>query len=449
MKFKLSLIAATLCCAFVTGSALAALTAAEVDRLGKDLTPSGAEKAGNKEGTIPAWTGGLTKPPAGWQAEQGYVDPFADEKPLFTITAANAEQYKDKLSPGEMALLKKYPNFSMSVYPSHRTAALPQSVYDQAKAEATKISWTQGHIQGRDASNIPFPIPKNGEEAIHNHLLRYMGGGFERDYSWFPVRANGDTYRVGVTERMVFPKNFDPPQSGDLLFAFYAWYTAPATLEGQVYLIHDPVDQVKQSRSAWIYNAGLRRVRRAPDVAYDNIVDGTEGMRINDQYFGFNGATDRFDWKLSGKKEMYVPYNTYKVGDKKLKYTDVLDKNTIKSSLVRYELHRVWVIDATLKAGQKHIFAKRTFYLDEDSWVVLGEDAYDSRGQLWRVGLDGFQQQYDVLAPQQSFNVWHDLSNGDYIVHNLDNEVKHPIKYNLKAKWSDYQPDALRRAGTR
>ncbi|NMG00294.1 DUF1329 domain-containing protein [Aromatoleum toluolicum] len=449
MKFTHTLIATATCCAFLSGPVAAALTAAEADRLGRDLTASGAEKAGNKDGSIPAWNGGLTKPPAGWQAEAGYADPFADEKPAVTINAANADQYKDRLPAGLSALLKKYPTFSMPVYPTHRTAALPQAVLDQAKAESTKISMNKSHIEGREGSHIPFPIPKNGEEAMYNHLLRYTGGGFEREYAWFPVRASGDTYKAGVIERVISPKNFEPVQREDLAFAFYAWFTTPATLDGQVYLVHEPVDQVKEARSAWIYNSGLRRVRRAPDFAYDNIADGTEGMRTTDQYYGFNGATDRYDWKLVGKKELYVPYNTYRIGDKKLKYADILDRNTVKSDLMRYELHRVWVVEATLKEGQKHVYGRRTFYLDEDSWMVLVEDAYDTRGQLWRVGVHGFRQNYDAVVPWQSVNVWHDLSNGNYMAGNLDNEVKLPIRYGIKARWSDFQPDALRRAGTR
>lgn len=381
---KLKLVSA-LCCTMLSGSALAAASAADVERLGKDLTPTGATKAANADGSIPEWKGGLTTPPSGWKPEMGYKDPFAGEKPTLTINAANAEQYKDKLPAGLMALLKKYPNFAMPVYPTHRTAALPQAEYDKIKGEAVKISMKDGHIEGRDGSTVPFPVPKTGEEAIQNHILRYFGGGLEREFAWFPVRANGDTYRVGFLDRVVGAKNLAPEQSGNLNLAFYAKFTSPATLDGTVYLVHETVDQVKDPRSAWIYNSGLRRVRRAPDLAYDNIGDGTEGMRVTDQYLGYNGATDRYDWKLVGKKEMYVPYNTYKIGDKSLKYTDILDKNTIKSELMRYELHRVWVVEATLKQGQKHVYGKRTFYLDEDSWSVMVAEDYDAQGKLWKV----------------------------------------------------------------
>jgi hypothetical protein len=337
----------------------------------------------------------------------------------------------------------------MPVYPTHRSAALPQAEYDKIKAEATKIAIVNGHVEGRDSSTVPFPIPTTGEEAIQNHILRYFGGGLEREFAWFPVRANGDTYKVGFLDRVVGVKNMEPEQGGNMNFAFYGKFTSPATLDGTVYLVHEPVDQVKDPRSAWIYNSGLRRVRRAPDLAYDNVSDGTEGMRVTDQYLGYNGATDRYDWKLVGKKEMYVPYNTYKIGDKSLKYADILDKNTIKSDLMRYELHRVWVVEATLKEGQKHVYGKRTFYLDEDSWMILVEDAYDTRGELWRIGVHGFRQNYDALVPWHSVQVWHDLTNGNYIASHLDNEVKQPIRFGVKGKWSDFQPDALRRAGTR
>ena len=44
----------------------------------------GAEKAANKDGTIPAYTGGLTTAPAGFKTGDGIrPDPFAAEKPLY------------------------------------------------------------------------------------------------------------------------------------------------------------------------------------------------------------------------------------------------------------------------------------------------------------------------------------------------------------------------------
>lgn len=445
MPTQLKLIAAALC-ALAAPAAFAAASAADAERLGRDLTPVGAEKAGNKDGSIPAWDGGLTKPPAGWKAEQGYADPFEMEKPLFDITARNVDQFRDKLSPGMVELLKKYPAFKMPVYPSHRTAAYPKNVTDTVKAQATKVEGHGYELKNVGGSTVPFPIPKTGLEVMWNHVLRYFGGGFDRSYHWFPVRSDGDSYKVGFRELRVSDQDFDQ-RSDNHLVSFLGFYTTPATLEGTVYLVHEPIDQVKASRAAWIYNAGQRRVRRAPDLSYDSISDGTEGMRTTDQYDAYNGAPDRYEWKLVGKKEIYVPYNTYRISDKRTKYASVIQKHSVNSDLMRYELHRVWVVEGTLKAGSKHVYGKRTFYVDEDSWSVLLEDAYDSRGQLWRVGVHGVVQYYDAQVPHYRINIWHDLSNGGYLASTLDNEVKEPWKFGVKGKWSDFQPDALRRAG--
>jgi hypothetical protein len=217
-----------------------------------------------------------------------------------------------------------------------------------------------------------------------------------------------------------------------------------------VFLVHEPIDQVAKTRSAWIYNAGQRRVRRAPDLSYDNINDGTEGLRTTDQFDAFNGAPDRYDWKLVGKKEMYIPYNSYKLSDKKLKYKeDIIRKNTPNPDVMRYELHRVWEVEATLKPGSKHIYGKRVFYLDEDSWTVVWEDAYDTRKQLWRVSIHPLMQFYDAKVMWHRANIWHDLTNGSYLLANLDNEIRTPWSFGEKASWAEFQPDALRRAGTK
>ena len=252
--------------------------AADFSRLGKDLTPVGAERAGNADGTIPAWDGGLTQPPAGWTPQQGYIDPFPGDKPLFTITAANVGQYEAKLTTGQAALLRKYPqNFRMNVYPTRRTVGYPKAVTDRVVAQAGKVSLQGFGLKDLDGSTTPFPIPENGLEAIWNHLVRYLGGGIVRAGHSFPVRANGDYYKIGFRAQRIYAQNVENAEPNRLFYAL-GYFTEPATLRGTIFLVHEPVDQVAEQRSAWIYNAGARRVRRAPDLAYDGINDGSEGM---------------------------------------------------------------------------------------------------------------------------------------------------------------------------
>jgi hypothetical protein len=432
--------------------AFAGATAQEVERLGKDLTPVGAEKAGNKEGTIPAWDGGLTKAPAGFDPKKGYADPYASDKPLFTITAQNASQYADKLSPGQMAMLKKHPTFKLNVYPSRRSAALPQAVYDDIKKNAAQAQLTSGGngVANSGTSAIPFPFPKAGEDALWNHNFRWRGGSVERESSWYVVQPNGSNFRVATTDRFVFENaGYLDTRRDNMNFVWMGYYRLPATLEGTILLVWDTIDQGKEARSGWLYNAGQRRVRRVPELCCDFSADGTEGLRFTDQYDAWNGTTDRYTWKLAGKKEMYIPSNAYKLSDKSLKAADVLKPGHVNTDLVRYELRRVWVVEGNLKEGKRHVFAKRVMYFDEDTFQLAAADLYDSRGQLWRFQETYAMQYYDVNVPWYSGMSFYDLNSGAYTLAFASFEDKAAPVFGVRGKLADFQPDALRRMGSK
>lgn len=403
-----------------------------------ELTPVGGQRQGNADGTIPPWTGGLAAGPV----------PFAEEKLLFVITGANAEQYGDRLSPGLLALLKAYPEFRMPVYPSHRTATYPAAVLQRARQQASAVRLQGGGVQQLGGSTIPFPIPENGLEAIWNHLLRYMGGGVERSFDSFSVDAAGNTWKIGFHDTRIYDENFDS-HSENHLFSYLGYFLSPSDLVGTYYLVHEPIDQVAESRKAWIYNTGQRRVRRAPELAYDNAQDGSQGMAVVDQYDGYNGAPDRYDWSLKGKKEIYVSYNDYRIADKSLSYDEIIRPHTINSDHMRYELHRVWMVEANLKPDKLHIYARRVFYLDEDSWSVLLDEAYDAKGNLWRTGIHGLVQYAEAQVPWYRFELWHDLNNGSYVLTGLDNAYAQPWKFGVRGRVVDFEQDSLRRLGTR
>lgn len=440
----------TLAVATLVASALAAqakVSPEELARLGQDLTPMGAEKAGNQDGTIPAWSGGLCSPAGGAKRS---TDPYAADKALFTITATDADKYKDKLSPGQLALLKKYPDWKMPVYPTRRSFCAPQAVYDDVKKEAAGIELVDDGlgIKGRTNSTVPFPVPKEAREALFNHTVRYRTFGFEREINWIAVKPNGDSYHMRGREKTVYDQNMDA-RTDNRLFSWYGQYYEPATLDGSILMMWQPVNVKTESPSVWGYNAGLRRVRRLPDANYDYIPEGTEGYRVGDQYDGFNGPTDRYTWKLAGKREMYVAYNNYKAVDPKLKQAGdlLMDKKAVVSpERLRYELHRVWVIEATLKDGQRHVYPKRTFYLDEDSWAVVLEDAYDTRGQIWRVGEHQLLQYADVPVQFYGVNAWYDLSAGAAVI---QRDSAESVKFNVKGTRSEFTADNLRRLGTK
>lgn len=435
-------------------SVMAAVSPDEAAKLGTTLTPVGAEMAGNADGSIPAWTGGLPTN-AGAVDPRGFLaDPFANEQPLFTITAQNVEQYKDKLTPGQLAMFKRYPDsYRMPVYPTHRSASLPAAVLEATKQNAVNTRMVEGGngLENFQTAN-PFPIPQNGLEVIWNHITRYRGGSVRRLVTQATPQPNGSYSLVYFQDEFVFRDaltDYDSSKSSNVLFYFKQRVTAPSRLAGNVLLVHETLDQVKEPRLAWLYNAGQRRVRRAPQVSYDGPGTAADGLRTSDNLDMYNGAPDRYDWKLEGKKEIYIPYNAYKLDSPSLKYSDIIKAGHINQDLTRYELHRVWHVTATLKSGERHIYAKRDFYIDEDTWQAALIDHYDGRGTLWRVAEAHAQYYYDKQVPWYTVETLYDLLSGRYLALGMKNEEKQAYDFNYKASGSDFTPAALRQAGVR
>ena len=444
--------------AVVSAPSLAAVTAQEAARLGVDLTPLGGEMKGNAEGTIPAWDGGLgSAAKAGFPAYKAgdhRPDPYAGDKPLFTITAANMAQYAGRLTEGQKKLLQTYKStYKMIVYPTHRSAAVPQRIYDATKRIAiTARLATGGNGVTNAGEGIPFPIPKEGVEVFWNHILRYRANAVVRHIGQAPVTASGDYTMVKFIDDTYPVYSLPGARSENLnniILYFIQETVAPARLAGEILLVHETLDQSIENRKAWVYNPGQRRVRRAPNVAFDNPGTNSDNLRTSDQLDLYNGSPQRYDWKLVGKKEMYVPYNSYRLSSDKLKYSDILKKNHINQDHARYELHRVWVVDSTLKPGQNHLYSRRTLYVDEDSWQILAVDCYDRRGELYRVQEGHAMEFYDVPSLWTTLETVMDLSNGRYLALGLQNEEPKGYDFTVQRTAADYQPSQLSRRGVR
>ena len=407
----------------------AKVTDAEAARLGQDLTPLGAEKKGNADGSIPAWDGGyvLAKPADGQERWPESFPLYAKDAPLYTITQDNMAQHAGKLTPGAKALLARFPkSYKMPVYVSRRTANAPERIYTATRKNALSASLAnEGESLVDAVIGIPFPIPQSGIEAVWNHKLRYRGDSLRRYNTQLAVQANGAFQPYIQREDALFHYNL-PNQTAagleNVVLYFMQFATAPERQAGNVVLVHETMDQVKEPRRAWQYNPGQRRIRRAPNISYDNPGTGADGLRTNDQLDMFNGATDRYTWRLVGKKEMIVPYNAIKLADSRLKYQDVAKAGHMNQDLARYELHRVWVVEAELKTGTSHLYKRRTFFIDEDSWTILAADNYDKRDQLWRV-----QEYHQIAIPWRTRvapagATVYDLQSNRYLIQELSNE---------------------------
>lgn len=438
-----------------TGYAVAKVSPEKAAELGVSYTPVGGEKAGNADGSIPAWDGGITAPPANYKKGDHHPDPFAGDAPLYTVTAENLSKYAELLSEGQKALFAAYPDtFKMDVYPTRRSASYPSYVYEATKRNAVNAELAaDGNGIINAEISVPFPFPENGLEAIWNHVSRYRGQTLKR---WggqaAPTPSGAYTY-IRLDEALIFTyamEGADAEKLGkdNIMFKFKQRITQPARLAGTALLVHETIDQVKTPRQAWTYNTGQRRVRKAPNVAYDTPGTASDGLRTTDDFDMFNGSPDRYNWTLVGKKEMLIPYNNYKLHSDTLTNEDILIPRHINPDLVRYEKHRVWQVEAVLKEGISHTYKKRVFYLDEDSWQAVVADVYDNRDQLYRVVLAHPINYYEVPVLFTTLEVYHDLQARRYLALGLDNQEK---MYDFDAKLTnkDFTPAAMRKEGRR
>lgn len=443
--------------------AWAKVTPHEAEKLGNELTCLGGEKAGNKDGTIPPFSGKWLGVPSGVNYKgpgTHWPDPYANEKPLFSITAQNMDQYAARLSDGQIALLKKYPaTFRIPVYPSHRDFRTPGYTCTVAKDNALKAVIAEGE-EGvvSTAGAIPFPIPKSGIELLWNANNMYTSEWTNSViFDQAVVPASGAIAWGRTDFKCLAPKN-DPKvhrstNDTDPVYGGVAAWCLVETLlpernKGEIILSRESYDYKKNPRAAYSYNPGTRRVRQLPAFGFD-MPQGVGGGRTIDDDHLFNGTPQRYSWKIVGKREMYIPWNAYRLNDPKVKYADLLKtKGHINPDQMRYELQRVWVLEGTLKEGYRHLYAKRVIYLNEDDWLPVMSDQYDGRGQLWREAMLNWFYAYEAQVYTAGVAVHHDLMSGGYLADRLLNEQAKASSLNQgELKPDMFTPDALRRLG--
>jgi hypothetical protein len=432
----------------------ASVSPQEAAALGSTLTAFGAERAGNADGSIPEYTGGLPKLNTGsGKGEIRAEDPYAGDKPLRVITAANAEASASQLTAGTLELLRRHPTFRVDVYPTHRSAAYPAWLLENTRRNATAVHTTDGGLGFTDAlPGIPFPIPADGSEVMWNHRLRYMGRAVEQKYESWLVDGSGQSMLTSAAlGRWEFPL-YDEKHRGVLikqderLFDWKGAYTGPQRRAGEAMLLLEAVNPLKQPRTVYSYVPGQRRAKlvNMPDDAPSS---SSSGAYIVDDAFVFNGSLDRYDVKLLGKREMLVPYNNYRLSFQ-AKPDEILRPGHLNPDVVRWELHRVWVVEATLKPGQHHPYGRRVFYVDEDTWIALASDEYDTQGKLLRAVFAFSTFGFDTGVPFTcSFLPYSFDTGGYYFSYHPDSPAA--IHYVNPLPDSGWSPDALAGEGVR
>lgn len=447
-------VAALCLSSLVTSSALAAVSPEQAARLGKDLTPLGAEMAGNADGSIPPWDPAGTPVPEGFiEGSDNYINAYPNEKPLYTIDASNWKEYADNLTVGTHGMFEKYgaDGFKIHVYPSHRGTIRPDWYYANTLKNATGATLVDdGQKIDGNYPGVPFPIPQTGLEVMWNHMIRYGE----------PATSQTDVYYVGSNGKPVLSTTgsttavlpmFENP---DELVGETSWtklrinYEAPARRAGEVLLVHEPgADYSKgKGRKAWQYLVGQRRVRLAPAVSFDTPNPGVAGTSTYDDAFIYNGSPERYDWTLVGKKEIIIPAGNYDMIFQD-NVEDLLGEKFLNPDKIRWEKRRVWVVDSRLKEGSRHLYSRRTFYIDEDSWAAASGEMYDGRDQLWRLqysyGVNLYDRKADFGGAFGSYDLLQDIYNlsGKPIPGKFKNSVTENEKF--------FTPAGMARGGVR
>jgi tetratricopeptide (TPR) repeat protein len=415
-----------------------------------EFTPIGAERAASAAGSIPAWTGGLAKGqwPASFKPGGRLADPFPTDKPLFVITPQNSKQYADKLSAGHRALLAKYSDYKMPVFQTRRSVAYPQAIYDATQANIGKAKLIGSDALQGARLGFPFPRPQNGVEVMWNHRTRYRGDTVESQSSQAVVTPGGVRQRLKQVERVLYRySNVKNPQDlskRNVLLYYLTWFSQGGgkSIDFLV-LVHETLNSIKEPRNIWVLPPGIRRMFRIPPVGYDQPFPGSEAIYLIDMVDMYNGAFDRYVWKLTGKRELYLPYNSFRLSDGRYKYAQLLTPNHFNQEPTRYELHRVWIIEATERGGKKHLFGKRVFYVDEDTWNVVLVENQDHDGKLWRFQEGHLLPFYDAQFANCLPVVTYDFKNGNYFVNRLTGEDPAP-QYGMQMSEQEFLPDPVK-----
>lgn len=438
--------------AAISTSALAAITEQEAAPLKNGtLMPLGGEKAGNADGTIPAWDGVYTKVPAGWQPGMRRGDVFPEDKPLFSITSANVDQYADKLNEGQVKFMKMHEDYRIDVYKTRRTAGGPQWIYDNTYDNALKASVINDGLTLKDAfGGIPFPIPKDGHEMMWNSIAKWQGTT-QISHPSIVYVSGGNVVLAAYQDRIVQAPYYDMEHraeyNGDI-FQYRVVLNAPPLRAGEAVMILYPTDELNAGTRTWVYLTGQRRVRKLGVASYDTPLPNSAGLLNQDEALGFSGAQDRYEWKIIGKREMYIPYNSNKINEPK-SYKDVVQETSINPDLVRWELHRVWELEANLLPGKRHTSPRRKFYLDEDTWNIGVVDMWDANGTLWKTEVCVSYLYPDLPGHILSqFSIYNMIKN-EYVVAAIMNENDEQVRFIPTKPLSYFTPAALAGEGVR
>lgn len=415
-------ISATTC---LTSPLHAKATADEIARIGTKYTCTGAEMAGSPSGVAPFTGKYLGAMPGMIPHSEGgahQTDPFADEQPLFTIDANNFAQYAEQLSPGQLAMFRKYPSFKMHVYPSHRDFRYDASVCQAALTNARHAELSADGLTALNAVRgaVPFPFPKSGQELVWNVLMAPGAATSYREADLAIIYTNGNVL-WGAHQLWNYSPEHDKKLRGQKYAGVSSYFKISILLperETGYQLARNLYYDLKEPPYYWATGRCCRgrcqqsRMEEMPlPSAAGNIF--FDDMRL------MNGSPERYEWKTIGKREFFLPANNFKLEARVVgtdKYAKLITPGHENPDFVRWELRRAWILQGALKEGMRHLYSNRTLYIDEDSYRAAMGENLDTQGNVWRFNwVNNLYVGGSRSNTYESFSAfYHDLHSGNY-----------------------------------
>ena len=388
----------------------------------------------------------IKEPIPGYESNNGeYKDPFIEDSIIFQITKDNYLDYEKYLTPGQIKMFATYGStFFMNIYPSRRSCAVPDEVLELSKGGNAKLVDGGEGIEGVVGS-IPFP---NASEPLHhlwNHILRYRGVDIQGGSPYYIVNYNGE--KINGAGKAIAKNYWNPFISNDkgLQGKIMTKVTHPPRLADAGVLVIESLNALATPRRAWVYSPATRRVRRAPDIAYDNYSGFSQGLTTIDSFDGFNGAKDRYTWKNGGTELKFMPYNSYKFHN--ANHEKSLTALHVNQEYLRYELVKVNIVNADLKEDMRHILPHRVMYFDFDSHNFISEDIYDGEKNLIRYRELPIMNFYDEPMCNAIHAATYDFATKKYLLNNVRSVDVPKVKWRLEKphKESMFTPEGFKR----
>ena len=374
-----------------------------------------------------------------------YPDPFNADEILFTIDKNNYLDYADRLlTPGQIEMFEMYSDtFKMNVYPSRRSCAVPKEVTQLTNQNAKLIDEGEGVLGV--VGSIPFPDPTEALHHVWNHILRYRGVNIYGSSPFYIVNPDTSiTYGAGEAIAINYWNPFVKNEKG-LQGMLMSKVTHPPRLADASLLVIESLNALKTPRRAWVYNPGTRRVRRAPDIAYDYKPSSNQGITTTDQFDGFNGAKDRYNWSLIGTQKRLMPYNAYKLHETEI--DKLLTPHHINQEFLRYELVNVNVVQADLKDDMRHILPHRIMYFDQDSHNMLVEETFDEEKEIMAYREFPIMNYYDQPMCLSVHSATYDFASRRYQLSSVRSIDVPKIQWRLEEPHDEtkFTPEGLKR----